>query len=81
MDEQLDRLQTIRLLKLARAKAEQRMLRIEATGEQELDKSGMDQIMKIIKMESDERKLLEAGGSATTAAAPRNKAKGPKPSE
>ncbi len=81
-DTQLDRLQTLRLLKLARTKAEQRLLRIEATGEQELDKSGMDQVLKIINMETKERQLFEASIGAVAGGSARGaKAKAGRPNE
>lgn len=83
VDERLGRLGTLRLLALMRQQAEQRLLRIETDGNKELDKHTTEQVLKIVKMESSERNLLEASlfAAATGGARAGSKGKGPKPSE
>ena len=60
VDVRLGRLSTLRLLGMMRTQAEQRLLRIEASGERELDKASAEEVRKIVGMESKERQLLEA---------------------
>jgi len=68
VDERLGRLSTLRLLGMMRSQAEQRLLRIEASGERELDKTGAEQVLKIVTMESRERQLLENMAAQTSSA-------------
>lgn len=83
VDERLGRLGTLRLLALMRQQAEQRLLRIEADGNKELDKHTTEQVLKIVNMESRERNLLEASLFATPTGGARSgsKGKGSRPSE
>ena len=68
MDPRMQRFENMRLLAGMRKTLELQMLKTdEETGERQLDKTNAEMAMKMIKLQSDEMRLLTEGANANKA--------------